>query len=60
MKKLVVTHHPKRKCISFTYDDNHQWNIFDVEEGSCVLDLFGRIQYAIDNGMELTVNTEDE
>jgi hypothetical protein len=60
MRKLVVTHHPKRKCISFTYDDNHQWNIFDVEEGSCVLDLFGGIQYAIDNGMKLTINTEEE
>ena len=59
MRKLTITHHPKRKCVSFTYDDNHQWNIFDVEEGSGVLELFGRLKYALDNKMELTVNTEE-
>ena len=56
---LTITHHPKRKTISFTYDDNHQWNIFDVEDGSGTLELFGRLQYALDNHFDLKVNTEE-
>lgn len=57
--ELTITHHPNRKCISFTYGDNHQWNIFDVQEGSGTLELFGRLQYALDNNFKLTVNTEE-
>ena len=59
MAKLTITHHTKRKCISFTYDNSHQWNIFDVEEGSGVLELFGRLQYAVENNFDLKVTTEE-
>lgn len=60
MAKLTITHHQKKKSISFTYDNCHQWNIFDVEEGTGVLELFGRLQYALENNFELTVNTEEQ
>lgn len=58
-RKLTITHHPKRKCVSFTYDDNHQWTIFDVEEGSGTLEIFGRVQYALENKFNLELNVEE-
>ena len=60
MAKVTITHHPKRKCISFTYDGCHQWNIFDVEEGSGTLELFGRLQYALEKNFDITLNVEKE
>lgn len=57
--KLEITHHEKRKCISFTYGDNHQFTIFDVEKDSVVLELFGRIEYALNKGFDMQINTEE-
>jgi hypothetical protein len=61
MKKeeLTVTYHPKRHCISFTYGNSHQWNIFDVEEGSGTLEIFGRVQYALEHNFNLKMNVEE-
>lgn len=57
--KLTITHHKKRKCISFTYGDNHQFTIFDVEKDSAALELFGSIEYALNKGFNLQINTEE-
>lgn len=57
-EKLTITYHPKRKTISFTYGNSHQWNIFDVEEGSGSLEIFGRVKYALDNNFDLEVTEE--
>lgn len=56
MAELKITHHKKKKCISFVYDNAHRFNIFDVEENSGTLELFGRLQYALENNLKLTVS----
>lgn len=56
---LTITHHTKKKCVSLTYGDNHQWTIFDVEEGSGTLELFGRIKYALEHNFKLELNEEE-
>lgn len=60
MAKLTITHNAMRKCISFTYDYAHQFNIFDVEENSEVLELFYRLKYALDKNFEIKMTEEQE
>lgn len=60
MAKLEVVYNKKRKCITFFYDNYHQWNIFDVEEGSGTLEIFGRISYALEKNFEIKMEEVEE
>lgn len=59
MAKLTITHHQSEKRISFSYDGRSQWNLFDVQDGSGTLEIFGRLQYALENNYELEVEVKE-
>lgn len=58
MRQLDITYHHKRKCISLDYDDHHQWVIYDVDENSEALELFYKLQYAINHNFKIKVSEE--
>ena len=59
MIRLDITFHHERKCISLTYSDFHQYAIYDIDEHPEILELFYRLQYAINHKYEIKVSEEE-